>query len=202
MVVGVDDSEEQIDSDRQGSPRPPYDLTVGPGRTLHNVRFGELLERLRWKSGMTRADAAAKLGLSSEYLRLIEVGKRTPALGQMPNFLGAYGANAEVEHVQPGGDQPDLIVIDPLNDEPVLVEFTSRIREARRIALGGPSDEEDGQEDQDKPTRRSHGRPSASRAAELGMVVSLLTQADEGTLRKIREMLEEELGHPRRASDL
>ena len=151
---------------------------------------------------MTRADAAAKLGLSSEYLRLIEVGKRTPALGQIPNFMDAYGANAEVERVQPGGDQPDLIVIDPLNDEPVLVEFTSRIREARRIALGGPPDEVDGQEDQDEPKRWAHGRKSATRAAELGVVVSLLTRADDGTLRKIREMLEEELGHPRRASGL
>jgi hypothetical protein len=151
---------------------------------------------------MTRADAAAKLGLSSEYLRLIEVGRRTPALGQMPKFMDAYGANAAVERVQPGGDQPDLIIIDPLNDEPVLVEFRSRIREARRIALGGPPDEADGQEDPDQPKRRAHGRPSASRAVELGVVVSLLTQADDSTLRKIRETLEEELGHPGRASSL
>lgn len=202
MVSGVDHSEEQYGAHRQDRPRAPYDLTVGPGRTSHNLRFGELLERLRWKSGMTRADAAARLGLSSEYLRLIEVGKRTPALGQMPNFMNAYGANAAVERVQPGGDQPDLIVIDPLNDDPVLVEFTSRIREARRIALGGSPDEVDAQEDQDEPKRRAHGRPSASRAVELGVVVSLLTQADDGTLRKIREMLEEELGHSRRASCL
>ncbi|AVT39617.1 helix-turn-helix transcriptional regulator [Plantactinospora sp. BB1] len=152
------------------------DLTVGPGKASHNLRFGELLERLRWKAGMTRADAAAKLGLSSEYLRLIEVGKRTPALGQMPNFMDAYGANAAVERVLPGGDQPDLIVIDPLNGEPVLVEFISRIREARRIALGAPPDEAEGQEDPDPPKRRAHSRPSASRAVELGVVVSLLSK--------------------------
>ncbi len=202
MVRGVDDGEDQLNAHWVDRPRPPYDLTVGPGRTVHNLRFGELLERLRWKTGMTRADAATKLGLSPEYLRLIEVGKRTPALGQMPNFMDAYGANAAIERVQPGGEQPDLIIIDPLNDEPVLVEFTSRIREARRIALGGPPDEADGQADLDRPKRRAHDRPSASRAVELGVVVSLLTQADDSTLRKIREMLEEELGYPGRSSNL
>jgi hypothetical protein len=31
--------------------------------------------------------------LSAEYLRLIEVGKRTPALGQMRKFLDTYGAD-------------------------------------------------------------------------------------------------------------
>ncbi|MEV1287748.1 helix-turn-helix transcriptional regulator [Micromonospora sp. NPDC049679] len=196
----MDDGDRQLDAHRHASQTPRYDLTVGPGRESDNRRFGELLERLRWKAGMSRADAAAKLGFSSEYLRLIEVGKRTPALGQVPNFLNAYGANAAVERVMPGGDQPDVIVIDPLDDQPVLVEFISRIREARRIALGGPPNEVDRQVDPDQPKRRAHDRLSASRAVELGVVVSLLTQADDSTLRKIRETLEDELGYPGRAS--
>ncbi|WP_346116935.1 helix-turn-helix transcriptional regulator [Micromonospora coerulea] len=220
----MDDGDRQLDAHRQAF-WPGYDLTVGPGRESDNRLFGELLERLRWKAGMSRADAAAKLGFSSEYLRLIEVGKRTPALGQVPKFLDAYGAAGEVGPVQPGGYRPHLIVIDPMNDDPVLVQFISRIREARRIALGGapdevdwqvdrdhrirearrialggPPDEVDRQVDPDQPKRRAHDRPSASRAVELGVVVSLLAQADDSTLRKIRETLEDELGYPGRAS--
>lgn len=172
--------------------RPPYvDLVVGPGMESDNRQFGELLERIRWKAGLSRAEAATKLGFSSEYLRLIEVGKRTPALGQMPRFLRAYGADAEIEEVMPSGDRPDLVVIDPLDGDAVIVEFKSRIREARRNALGGPPEQDDEPGDLDLQV---HGRPSASRARELGLVVSLLTRADDITLRKIRGLLEDEIG--------
>lgn len=194
----MDDGERQLDADREASERPPFaDLIVGPGLESGNRRFGELLERLRWRAGLSRADAAAKLGLSAEYLRLIEVGKRTPALGQMRKFLDTYGADGEVEKVMPGGDRPDLVVFDPLHGDdgdPVIVEFKSRIREARRSALGGPPDEEDWQKDLDSQ-RWVYGSPSASRASELGVVVSLLTRADDSTLRKIRDMLEREVGN-------
>jgi transcriptional regulator with XRE-family HTH domain len=191
MLVGVNDDEKQLED----SPWPPVDLTleVGPGMEIDNRQFGELLERIRWKAGLSRADAAAKLGLSSEYLRLIEVGKRTPALGQMQNFLATYGADAAVEQVMPGGERPDLLVLDPLNDEPVIVEFKSRIREARRSAPGGPPKEEDWPKDLDHQMRVQDSL-SASRAKELGLVVSLLTRAGDSTLRKIRELLEDEIG--------
>lgn len=189
MLVVVHDYESFEDH------RPPFaDLVVGPGRDSDNRRFGELLERIRWKAKLSRADAAAKLGFSSEYLRLIEVGKRTPALGQMRNFLDTYGAESAIEQLMPGGDRPDLLVFDPLNeDEPVIVEFTSRIREARRNLLGGPPEEEDWPKDLNDQSR-VEARPSASRAKEIGLVVSLLTRADDSTLRKIRELLEDEVG--------
>ncbi|MGY1635442.1 helix-turn-helix transcriptional regulator [Geodermatophilus sp. SYSU D00742] len=166
--------------DEIGEPSPLVDLRVGPGEP-GNAQFGELLERLRWKAGLSRADAADKLGLTSEYLRLLEVGKRVPALGQMRRFLSVYGANGAVEQISPQGYRQDLIVFDPLHGEdgePTIVEFTSRIREARRRALGGPPDEEDRDDD------------SAGRAAEVGAIVFLLTRADDGTLRKIRQLLE------------
>jgi transcriptional regulator with XRE-family HTH domain len=189
--VGVNGDERQVEASF-GEQSPFVDLVVGPGES-DNRRFGELLERLRWKAGLSRADAAAKLGFSSEYLRLIEVGKRTPALGQMRNFLAAYGADGDVERVSPQGYRHDLLVFDPLDGDdgdPVTVEFKSRIREARRRALGGPPDEEDWQQDLDQQTR-VYDSPSASRAAELGAVISLLTRADDSTLRKIRELLED-----------
>src|SRR3954453_16553966 len=99
-----------------GKPSPFVTWVVGPGER-HNPRFGKLLEDLRWKAGLSRADAAAKLGLSSEYLRLIELGKRTPALGQMRNLLDAYGAEGEVERISPQGYRQDLAVLDPLDGD-------------------------------------------------------------------------------------
>jgi transcriptional regulator with XRE-family HTH domain len=170
--------------DSFGEQSPFVDWVVGPGEP-DNSRFGELLEELRLKAGLSRADAAAELGLSSEYLRLIEVGKRTPALGQMRNLLETYGAEGEVEKISPQGYRQDLLVVDPVNGNPVIVEFKSRIREARRRALGG------GDEDRLGAT---HEPPDESRAAEIGLVVSLLTRADNNTLRRIRKLLEAKVG--------
>ena len=162
---------------------------VGPGEESANTEFGSLLRILRNHAELSRADAAAKLGLSVEYLRLIEAGVRTPALGKMRSFLKAYEANGEVESVQPDGSVADLIVMNPGTGEPWIVEFRSRIREARRTR------------------RRDEGRPTAAsedahanqllddrHAAELGVVVSLLTRAGPDSLRKVRELLEDELG--------
>ena len=163
------------------------DWVVGPGEP-DNLRFGELLEELRLKAGLSRANAAAELGLSSEYLRLIEVGKRTPALGQMRNLLDTYGAEGEVEKISPQGYRQDLLVLDPVNGDPVIVEFKSRIREARRSALGGPI-----AEDEDR-LGATYEPPDESRAAEIGLVVSLLTRADNNTLRRIRKLLEAKVG--------
>ena len=172
-----------------GEPSHFMNLVVGPGES-DNAQFGELLERLRWKAGLSRGDAAAKLGFSSEYLRLIEVGRRTPALGQMRNFLAAYGADGDVELISPQGYRQDLLVFDPIKGEgeaPVAVEFKSRIREARRTALGGPPDKgEDWSQSVDQ-------RPAESRATEIGLVVSLLTRADDSTLRKVRKLLEDKV---------
>lgn len=174
-------------------PHEPVDMTVGPGSS-DNRRFGELLADLREHAGLTRADAAARLGVSAEYLRLIELGRRTPALGQMRNFLDAYHADGDVRRLQPGGDRPDLIVLHPLSDEPLRVEFKSRIRKARRRALGAPPSLTDWQEDPDFQ-EWVHEDPSAIRAAELGYVVSLLARADARTLRKVLELLQDKVGN-------
>lgn len=173
--------------DSIGNPSPVPRWVVGRGEP-DNSRFGKLLEDLRWRAGLSRADAATRLGLSPEYLRLIEAGKRTPALGQMRNFLDAYGAEGAVERISPQGYRQDLVILDPITGDPQIVEFTSRIREARRRAIGGPAGvHEDGQ----------HGtaeRRAMGRATEIGLVVSLLTRADDDTLREIRRMLEDETG--------
>lgn len=179
--------------------RPPHeepeyiDMVVGPDMSSDNLRFGRLLADLREHAGLSRADAAATLGMSAEYLRLIELGRRTPALGQMRSFLDAYHANGEVGRLQPGGDRPDLIFFPPLSDEPVSVDFKSRIREARRSAVSSPPGEADLQKDMDFLTPVYAGL-SASHAADLGFVVSLLARADNNTIRKVRDMLQNEVG--------
>ena len=174
--------------------RPPYvDMVVGPGLAADNQRFGQLLARLREHAGVSRADAAEALGVTSEYLRLIERGKRTPALGQMRSFIDAYRANGEVGKLQPGGDTPDLIILDPLDGEPVIVEFKSRIREARRISVNARRSAT-GRGGVNPPAPIGSG-DAVNRAVELGIVVSLLTQADDATIREIRDLLEARAGN-------
>lgn len=167
------------------------DLLVGPGRTLDNRRFGELLSDIREHAGLTRAEVARTLDLSAEYLRLIELGKRTPALGQMEGFLKAYRARGEVGRLQPGGDRPDLLIFAPHSDDPTIVEFQSRIREARRSTVSSPRGVSDPRREPDFHEPLSDD-PSVSHAADLGLVVSLLARADHSTIRKVRDLLQAE----------
>lgn len=95
----------------------PTRLVVGPGEA-DNTEFGEIFERYRVALEMSRAEAAQKLELSNEYLRLVERGRRVFALGTMPKVLTLYGIPYEVE--------PDGVIFDRYS-----VTFTSRIREAR-----------------------------------------------------------------------
>lgn len=188
--------------DRELPEGPPQeeqfvDMVVGPGRSSDNRRFGGVLAALRERVGLSRADAAAALGVSAEYLRLIEHGRRTPALKQMRRFLDVYAAEGEVESLQPGGDRVDLIFFPPRSDEPVIVEFRvkfeSRIREPGRRAVSPARGVAARQEDPD--LQRPAQGPSASHAADLGFVVSLLARADDSTIRKVRELLQDEVGH-------
>jgi transcriptional regulator with XRE-family HTH domain len=166
----------------------PVDIVVvGPGEG-GNAEFGALLEKLREIAGLSRADAASRLGLSAEYLRLIEAGKRTPALGQMPRFLDAYGAEGGVEVPQSDGSSVDLIVFLRPEDDPIFVEFSSRIREARRRGRRSLDDGVEWHGDAE-----STDQVDERRATELGAVVSLLASADTGLLRRVRRMLEIEL---------
>jgi transcriptional regulator with XRE-family HTH domain len=166
------------------------DMVVGPGETSDNVRFGRMLAELREHAELTRMDAAAALGVSAEYLRLIELGRRTPALGQMRSFLDAYQADGAVGSLQPAGDRQDLIFLPPCSDEPVTVKFKSRIREAGRNAVSSAPEEASRQKNLDQESVTAH--PSTSHAAALGVVVSLLARADETTLLRVRDMLQNE----------
>jgi len=130
-------------------------LVVGPNES-GNEEFGKLLEDLRTRARMSRNAAAKLLGLSSEYLRLVEHGKRVPAQGQMPFILDIYGMNYRFL-----GDRR-------LQVGDYIVEFTSRIREARDAT--GASMMFD-----TTPTRNE----------QIGRIVTLLGLADDETLRGI-----------------
>ena len=155
-------------------------LVVGPGES-GNEEFGSLLRALREFVRLSRIEAAARLGVSLEYLRLIEAGRRIPALGQMPRFLSEYHALGGTHIPQHDGSVADLILyLRP--EEPVFVEFRSRIREARgrpqtSNALPSLSAEHDADQ-----RRNEHN-------AQLGEVVSMLAVVGPETVRKVRELL-------------
>ena len=174
--------------DRPEHEDPPFaDLIVGPERTRDNEGLGRILADFRQLAGLSRSEAAARLKVSAEYLRLIELGRRSPALGQMRAFIDVYGIEGEVGRLQPGGDRPDLILVPPYSDEPVTIEFASRIREARRRGIDLQADAEARRE----AVRRSEAElPSENRAVELGYIVSLLATANDRTLAKVYDILD------------
>ncbi|MBN9629938.1 MAG: helix-turn-helix domain-containing protein [Actinobacteria bacterium] len=166
---------------------PPYiDLVIGPGHERDNQNFGRMLAEFRQLAGLSRASAAAELGVSAEYLRLIELGRRSPAMGQMHSFIQLYGIDGQLGRLQPGGDRPDLILFPPHDDEPIRVDFASRIREARRRGVDLAPDAEERR----ASTQASNANlPSENRAVELGLIVSLLAAADDRTLGEVYDLL-------------
>lgn len=93
-------------------------LIVGP-KEEGNPAFGEVMRQLRDKAKLTRAEAADKLDLSSEYIRVIETGKRSPSLGAAQKMLHIYGVFYHTDK--------NVMTFDTFT-----VKFTSRIQEARR----------------------------------------------------------------------
>lgn len=177
-----------MSDDRPEHEDPQYvDLVVGPNREQDNKSFGRMLAEFRELAGLSRSEAAARLDISAEYLRLIELGRRSPALGQMRAFIDTYSIQGDVGRLQPGGDRPDLILMPPHGDEPMNVEFVSRVREARRRGIDLSPEAEKRRE---TVRRREAELPSESRAVELGYIVALLTKADDRTLAKIYDILE------------
>jgi transcriptional regulator with XRE-family HTH domain len=100
-------------------------LTVGPDQ-IDNLSFGGILATFRIKNNLTKPKAAERIGVSSEYVRLMERGDRTPALGTLLKILDIYG----ISHERNGSQ----VVI----DGNVSVEFTSRIK-AGRYSMPNPT---------------------------------------------------------------
>jgi transcriptional regulator with XRE-family HTH domain len=95
-------------------------LIVGPNEP-DNEKFGQLLQKFRTDNQLSRSEAASSIGVTSEYLRLIERGKRAPALGMATKILNFYGVSHTVSNHQ--------IFFGNIS---ISVEFTSRIKESRR----------------------------------------------------------------------
>lgn len=137
-------------------------LVVGPGEE-DNVEFGKMMEGFRIDARyMRRSLAAEDLGLSSEYIRLIERGKRVPAAGIMPRMLELYGVEFEPIHTR-------LILVNDIH-----VEFTSRILEARGTA----------------PARSEQVAQWQKRKAQkIGRLVELLMLVDDEMLDAVHVLL-------------
>jgi transcriptional regulator with XRE-family HTH domain len=93
-------------------------LIVGPNE-VGNIRFGEIIHSFRINSQLSKSKAAECIGVSSEYVRLMERGERTPALGTLLKILDIYGVSYEQNGSQ--------VII----DGNISIEFTSRIKKAR-----------------------------------------------------------------------
>lgn len=142
---------------------PTQHLVVGPDEP-GNVQLGMILHNLRDRAKLSRAEAAQKHEVTSEYLRLIELGKRIPALGTMGTMLIVYN----IDHHISG----NVIVF-----ETFTVEFTSRIRKTRHKF----------------PDKARHkipdNEPIERRDEAIGQIVRLLVTTDDTTLRQIRTQL-------------
>jgi transcriptional regulator with XRE-family HTH domain len=138
----------------------PYtDLVVGP-KEPGNEEFGHILRTYRIQKGLTRKQAAERFGFTSEYLRLIERGKRTPAWGNMPLIFGVY-------------DVSYILVDEEYVVDEASIKFTSRIREARS-----------------KEEPKTPGiPPDPNRAQQIAQIVELLVEADERALRAVHSVL-------------
>jgi transcriptional regulator with XRE-family HTH domain len=96
-------------------------LIVGPNES-DNEKFGKILHDFRNNIRLSRSEAANRLGISSEYIRLMERGIRTPALGTAIKLLDIYEIPYDI-------NQSRVIF------ENTAVKFTSRIKEARHKRL-------------------------------------------------------------------
>jgi transcriptional regulator with XRE-family HTH domain len=96
---------------------------VGPGE-IDNFAFGELLAAVRVNSRLTKPEAAKRLSVSPEYIRLIEKGERTPAFGTTIEMLEVFSEPYETD---------DFTIILP--QFRASIEFTSRIKKSRKISF-------------------------------------------------------------------
>lgn len=135
---------------------------IGPGEEDNKV-FGDWLRELRHTAGLTRVEAAAKLNFSSEYIRLMERGKRTPASENMGQICETY----EVISQKLGAN------IWLINDKTIV--FTSRVLASSR------------------PNNGIDVPKVENRLETLGWIADNLPGADELTLAKVKRLLEREL---------
>lgn len=102
-------------------------------------------------------------------------------------------AKGAVGQLQPGGDRPDLLIWGPNDEEPTIVEFESRIREARRNTVSSPHGIPDLWK-WSEFTELESDDLSGNFAADLGFVVFLLSRSDHDTILKVRDLLQAKEG--------
>jgi transcriptional regulator with XRE-family HTH domain len=93
-------------------------IIVGPDQKDNHV-FSRLMTIYRNRHHFSRAKVAKDVGVSSEYVRLIEQGYRIPAMEMVAKFLEVYSV-------------PYTIGESRLLFDDYSVEFTSRIKSSRK----------------------------------------------------------------------
>lgn len=136
-------------------------LIIGPDQDEDNKIFGEFLQQCRISKQLSRNAAARTLNVSSEYVRLIERGKRAPSMGLVPHILDLYEMQFRIAGLR-------TIVI----EGHLVVDFISRILEAR------------------EPKNQFEAVPSnATRLELIAQITQMLFDADDKTLWQIRKKL-------------
>lgn len=100
-------------------------MAVGPGQE-DNPIFGQYLNDLRISKKISRAEASRRLGVSLEYIRLIERGERTPALSTAAKLFDIYGV-------------PYIFSRSQIVLANTSITFTSRIKESRSSIIAPPN---------------------------------------------------------------
>jgi len=68
-------------------------------------RFGERIRQLRTSKGLTQEELAEAVGVSTDFISLIERGERAPSFENLERLAEALGVNvAELFDFQEGGE--------------------------------------------------------------------------------------------------
>jgi transcriptional regulator with XRE-family HTH domain len=105
-------------------------------------RFKRNIKQFREELGLSRDEAAARIGISSQYLYMLERGKRSiPSFEVLKDIANAYGRRVDeldVEHPPPANDRlfPSIrlhVLLSKADAQLVAKDLMWAIREFERI---------------------------------------------------------------------
>lgn len=111
-------------------------MMVGNGQP-DNEAFGQLMKKIRMEQGLSRKQVTEELEISGDYIRLIEMGLRTPSEEVMDDLMTVYGLTGYTD-----GEHREKFHFDsPREKEPIVIIFMNRVHrkksETVKLAGGG-----------------------------------------------------------------
>ena len=94
--------------------------------------LGKIVNSYRIRSKKSRAEIAQLSGISVEYLRLIESGRRVPVREVLGRISSACGLENDVDIRWFYPELHSVLIRDPDNNKYYQFKFVSRVKEARR----------------------------------------------------------------------